>query len=63
MTVKQALIQWAQQLPDDVEAEEIGYELLVSRKIEEGLRAISEDTLSWDEAERLFQSEVDRPLH
>lgn len=63
MTVKQALIEWAQQLPDDVGVDEIEYEAHVARKVEEGLRAISQDSLSWEEAERLFQSEVDRPLH
>lgn len=63
MTVKQALLEWVQQLPEDIELEEVEYEAHVARKIEEGLKAISGRSLSWSEAEALFQDEVERPIH
>lgn len=52
-----------QQLPEDNELKDVEFEALVARKIEEGLRSISGHSLTWSEAEALFQDEVDRPLH
>jgi predicted transcriptional regulator len=64
MTVKEALLQWVQELPDDVDIEDVEYEFWVARRLEKGLQEVEAGrTVPWEEAKRIFQDEINRGVH